>query len=123
VIYSKETKEGVKMRTSDFVEKRKFKRLDLSLPMKLRRVTEQGKEETVEAVTSNVSYNGAQVIEINLKNIKPNDSLHIVISVPRDEARDFPFSRIVGNAKVVRADKEACGLEFSEDVSRLFIAN
>jgi len=111
------------MRVSDFIEKRKFKRLDLSLPMRLSRVTEQGKEETVEAVTSNVSYNGAQVIEINLKNIKPNDNLHIVISVPRDEARDFPFSRITGNAKVVRADKEACGLEFSEDVSRLFIAN
>ena len=33
------------MRTSDFVEKRKSKRLSLSLPMMLRRVTEDGKTE------------------------------------------------------------------------------
>ena len=112
------------MRTSDFVEKRRTKRLDLSLPMKLRRVTEDGKtEEVVEAVTSNVSYNGAYVVDINLKNIKPNEDLHITLSVPKDESRDFPFSRITGKARVVRAEKEAYGLEFSEDVSRLFVAN
>lgn len=111
------------MKMGDFLEKRRFKRLGLSLPMKLRRVTEEGTEESVEAVTSNVSYNGAYVVNIDLKNIKPNDSLHITLSVPRDEARDFPFSRISGKAKVIRAEKEACALEFSEDMSRLFVAN
>lgn len=111
------------MRTSDFIEKRRFKRLGLSLPMKLRRLTEEGKEEAVEAVTSNVSYNGAYIRDMDLKNIKPNDNLHITLSVPRDEARDFPFSRITGKARVVRAEREACALEFSEDVSRLCIAN
>ena len=111
------------MRGADFVEKRRFKRLGLSLPMELRRVTKEGKGEVVEGVTSDVSYEGARVINIDLKNIKPNDSLHITLSVPRDESRDFPFSRITGNARVVRAEDEACGLEFSEDISRLFIAN
>jgi hypothetical protein len=111
------------MKASEFIEKRKTKRLGLSLPMKLRRVTGDGKEETIEGVTSDVSYNGAYVINIDLKNIKPNDNLHISISIPRDEARDFPFSRIMGKARVVRAEKESCGLEFSEDISRLFIAN
>jgi hypothetical protein len=111
------------MRTGDFVEKRRTKRLDLSLPMKLRRVTEEGKGDVIEGITSDVSYDGARVININLKNIKPNDSLHITLSVPRDEARDFPFSRIVGNARVVRAENEAYALEFNEDISRLFVAN
>lgn len=111
------------MRGVDFVEKRKFKRIPMSLPMKLRRVTESEKEEMVEAVTSNVSYNGAYLPDINTKGIKPNDNFHITFSVPRDEARDFPFSRITGNARVVRAEDDTCALEFSEDVSRLFVAN
>ena len=111
------------MRGSDFVEKRRTKRLAMSLPMKLRRVTGEGKWEAVEAVTSNVSYNGAYVTDIDLKDIKPSDSLHITFSVPRDEARDFPFSRIIGKARVVRAEDETCALEFNEDISRLFVAN
>ena len=111
------------MRVSDFVEKRRFKRLDLSLPMKLRRISSDGKEEVVEGATANISYYGAYVVDIDLKNIKPNDNLHITLSIPRDEARDFPFSRIIGKAKVIRAEKESCALEFSEDVSRLCIAN
>ena len=111
------------MRGADFVEKRRFKRLGLSLPMMLRRVTGSGKEEAVEAVTSNVSYNGAYITDIDLKNIGPNDNLHVSLSVPRDDARDFPFSRITGLARVVRAENGACALEFSEDVSRLFVAN
>ncbi|MDP2911606.1 MAG: hypothetical protein Q8N76_04675, partial [Candidatus Omnitrophota bacterium] len=99
------------------------KRIPMSLPMKLRRVTESEKEETVEASTSNVSYNGAYLPDINTKGIKPNDNFHITFSVPRDEARDFPFSRITGNARVVRAEDDTCALEFSEDMSRLFVAN
>ncbi|MFA5388496.1 MAG: PilZ domain-containing protein [Candidatus Omnitrophota bacterium] len=110
------------MNMADFIEKRGSKRLGLSLPMKLRRVAE-GKEEAVEAVTSNVSYNGAYVVNIDLSNIKPGDNLRINISVPRDDARDFPFSRITGSARVVRAEKQACALEFNDDVSRLFVAN
>ncbi len=111
------------MKMSNFIEKRKFKRLDLSLPMKLKRFTEKGGEEVIEAVTSNVSYNGACVRDFDPKDLKPCDNLHVTFSVPRDEARDFPYSRITGNAKVVRVDEETCGLEFSEDVSRLCIAN
>lgn len=111
------------MRESDFMEKRKFKRLDLSLPVKVKLATKENKEGAIEVITSNVSYNGAYIRNIDLTNIKPNDNLHITISVPRDEARDFPFSRISGNARVVRAEKETCAFEFSEEVSRLCIAN
>jgi len=111
------------MRSSDLVEKRRFKRLDLSLPTELRRLSEEGKGESGEGKTLNVSYNGAYVINISLKNIKPNDILNISLSVPRDEARDFPFSRIVGKARVVRVDKDGFALEFGEDINRLFIAN
>ncbi len=111
------------MRVSDYIEKRRFKRLDLSLPMRLRRVTGDGKEDVKEGVTINVSFNGAYIIDIDIKDIKPKENLHITLSVPRDEARDFPFSRVVGEAKVIRVDKEGVALEFDENVSRLCVAN
>ncbi|MDO8603113.1 MAG: PilZ domain-containing protein [Candidatus Omnitrophota bacterium] len=111
------------MKMSDFVEKRRSRRLNLSLPMVLRRLTGEGKEEVVEAVTSNVSYDGVCISDVDLKDIKPNDNLQITLSVPRDDSRDFPFSRIIGKARVVRAGMETYALEFSEDVSRLCIAN
>jgi hypothetical protein len=111
------------MRVNDFVEKRRFQRLDLSLPIRLRRISDEGKEKILEGVTVDVSYNGSYVIDINIKDIKAEDNVHISLSVPRDYARDFPFSRITGKARVARVGEDGVALEFSEDVSRLFIAN
>lgn len=110
------------MKSDDFVEKRRFKRLDLSLPMKIRRTLSNGKEETHEGVTANVSFNGAYVVDINLTNINPEDKLNISITVPKDETRDFPFSRIAGKAVVTRVEKDGIALEFVEDINRLFVA-
>lgn len=111
------------MKVGNFVEKRKFKRLGLSLPMTLKRTLSDGKEEVQDGVTFNVSFSGTYVTDINIRNIQPEDNLNISISVPRDETRDFPFSRLVGNARVVRVEKDGIALEFSEDISRLFVAN
>lgn len=111
------------MRVGDIVEKRRFKRLDLSLPMRLRHISGTGKEDTIDSITANVSYNGAYVLDIDLKNLKPNDELHMTLSVPRDETRDFPFSRLTGRAKVIRVEEDGIALEFDEDISRLFVAN
>jgi hypothetical protein len=110
------------MRVEDFVEKRRFKRLGMALPMKIRRASDEGKEDVGIGITINVSFNGAYVQSINIKDINPEDNINISLSVPRDEARDFPFSRIVGKAKVVRVEDEGIGLEFSEDIDRLFVA-
>ena len=109
------------MRTGDFVEKRQFKRLDLSLPVILRRIPSDGKEEAQDTVTVNVSFNGAYVIDV--KDMKPGGKLRISISVPRDETREFPFSRITGKARVMRVEKDGIALEFGEDINRLFVAN
>jgi len=111
------------MRAGEFAEKRQFKRLDLSLPTTLKSLSGDEKQREQEGVTLNISYNGAYVADIEIKNIKSDDTLKISISVPRDESRDFPFSRVVGKAKVIRVDKDGVALEFAEDVNRLFIAN
>ncbi len=111
------------MKASDFVEKRKFKRLDLSLPMKVKRVSSTGKEEVFSGATGDVSYDGVYIVNIKIKNIKPEDSIHISISVPREDARDFPFSRLTGNATVIRVEEDGVAAEFSKDINRLFVAN
>ncbi|MBU1007257.1 MAG: PilZ domain-containing protein [Candidatus Omnitrophica bacterium] len=111
------------MRTSDFVEKRRFKRLDLTLPTELKRLSDEKKWEAQEGVTINVSYNGAYVGDISIKNMNAGDTLNISLSVPKDESRDFPFSRIAGKARVIRVAKDGIALEFDEDINRLFIAN
>ncbi|MFC1621360.1 PilZ domain-containing protein [Candidatus Omnitrophota bacterium] len=111
------------MRAADYSEKRQFKRLDLSFPTTLKNFTGDGEHREQEGVTLNVSYNGAYVADIEIKNIKVQDTLKISISVPREETRDFPFSRVVGKAKVIRVDKDGVALEFTEDVNRLFVAN
>lgn len=111
------------MKTGGFDEKRRSKRLDLSLPITVKRASGKEKAELHSAVTINVSYNGAYVVDIGLKNIKPEDHLNVSISVPREEARDFPFSRLTGKAKVVRVEKQGVALEFGEEMSRLFVAN
>ena len=110
------------MRTDSFAEKRRFKRLDLSLPVRLKRILNDGKEEVVDTFTSNVSYTGAYVSEVSLKDVNPEDSLQVSLSVPREDTRDFPFSRFTGKARVIRVEKNDIALEFSEDISRLCVA-
>lgn len=111
------------MRGGGFVEKRRSKRLDLSLPMRIKCISGDGKEKVQEGLTININFSGAYVGDINIKGISANDSINISLSVPRDDTRDFPFSRIVGKAKVVRVEKDGIALEFNEDISRLFVAN
>lgn len=110
------------MRPTDFTEKRRTKRLDLTLPARLG-ISSKEDEKVREGVTLNVSFNGAYIININLDAIKENDSINVSLSVPRDEAREFPFSRIAGKAKVTRVEKDAVAIDFDEDVTRLFVAN
>ncbi len=111
------------MKTGDFTEKRKFKRLDLSIPAKLKRTSSSGKEEVFSGATGDVSYNGAYIVDIKIKSIKPEDTIHISLSVPREDARDFPFSRLIGDATVIRVEEDGIAVEFSKDVNRLFVAN
>ena len=111
------------MRSGDFAEKRRSRRLDLSLPANIRYASADGKEKALKGITINVSFNGAYLSDISLTNVKPEDEINISISVPRDDTRDFPFSRLIGKAKVVRVDNEGVAVDFDEDIARLFVAN
>ena len=111
------------MKPGDFDEKRKFKRLQMAVPAKIKLTTEDGKEEVFEGFTLDISFNGAYIININIEGISAEDNINLSLTVPRDNTRDFPFSRIIGKARVVRVEKNAVALEFNENVSRFFVAN
>jgi len=111
------------MRQGIFAEKRKFERLKMAIPVTLKHVSDDGKEQLAEGVTSDVSYSGAFVKDLACRSLKPNDSLRVSLTVPRDSARDFPFSRFSGKAKVVRVAEDGVALEFGEQMLRLFVAN
>ncbi|MFH1782748.1 MAG: PilZ domain-containing protein [Candidatus Omnitrophota bacterium] len=111
------------MKTGDFKEKRQFKRLQMAFPTKIKLIAENGEEKVFEGLTLDVSFNGAYVVNIHMENVNPEDSVNMSLAIPRDSTRDFPFSRIIGKARVVRVEKDAVALEFKEDVSRLFVAN
>lgn len=111
------------MRPVDFTEKRRSKRLELFFPTKLKCVLSDGKEEISDGITANVSYSGAYIRDFDTKGIKPYDNLHISMSVSRDDARDFPFSRLIGKAKVIRVERDGVALEFDKNINRLSIAN
>ncbi len=107
---------------SNFIEKRKFKRLELSLPVQLRQILSDGKEEVNNGVSSNISYSGVYIKDINAAGMMPGDNLNISILIPRAFAKEFPFSRLIGKAKIVRAEGDSAALEFDKDIHRLCIA-
>ena len=106
----------------DFTEKRKFKRLGLSMPVRLRQALSDGKEKINNGISSNISYSGVYIKDINAAGMMQGDSLGISILVPRVFANEFPFSRLIGKARVVRAEGNSAALEFNRDIYRLCIA-
>ena len=116
-------RDRVRIEMNDFTEKRKFKRLGLSLPVKLRCILSNGKEEINNGVTGDISYNGAYVKGINTGNLKLDDKLHMSILIPRDNRDEFPFSRLTGKTRVVRVERDGIAFEFDEDINRLFVAS
>ncbi len=106
----------------NFTEKRKFKRLKLSLPVQLRQVLSDGKEGVNNGVSSNISYSGVYIKDIDAADMMPGNSLNISILIPRAFAKEFPFSRLIGKANVVRAEGDSAALEFNKDIQRLCIA-
>ena len=85
-------------------EKRRYKRLELALPIEVRKISPPAELIFEEATTTNVSLSGAYFKTRIWKDVKPEEGVYISISVPREMRRYFPFSRLAGKAKVVRVE-------------------
>lgn len=110
---------------SDF-ERRKHRRLSIALPMEVRKLEDAGEVMFEQAKTSNISLGGAYLKTRVWKDMRPQEGVYVSISVPRDVSKDFPYSRLVGKARIVRVEmllenkvdrlaKQGIGIEFSSD--------
>ncbi len=108
-------------------EKRKYRRLGLTLPIEVRKIGPPAEPIFEEATTSNVSLGGAYFRTRTRKHVRPEEGVYISISIPRETARQFPFSRLAGKARVARVEelpgneldplaKQGIALEFSSDL-------
>lgn len=109
------------------VDRRRFPRHSLCFPLRLRGM-DCPDGESDQTMTHNISFGGAYFR--TLKEVKVGDKVHVMICVPEDMMKQFPFSRLVGESRVVRVEKpeEAGGkmqegkniaLEFGQDMIRL----
>jgi len=110
------------MRGEVFVEKRRARRLNMSFPITLQFDSDTGKEKVREGLTVDISFYGAYVKDVSRNDIKPEDKLNVFLFIPKDDRDEFPFSRFVGKAKVVRVEKDAIAIDFKEDMFRLSVA-
>ena len=113
-------------------ERRQHRRLELVVPILTRRF-EQADDLFKEGVTKNLSLAGVYFTTAAWRELTPNDQLAISISVPREKAREFPFSRIAGRGRIIRVEELAkiadnrprllgVALEFGEDLTVLTMA-
>ena len=63
---------------------------------------ERGVFETGE--TKDVSLAGVYFTTPAWQDVRPQELLTLSVSVPREQSRDFPFSRLVGRGRVVRVE-------------------
>ena len=82
--------------------------------------------------TKDVSLAGVYFTTPAWQDVQPQEILTVSVSVPREQSRDFPFSRLAGRGRVVRVDalsgetpderRLGIAVEFAEDLSILTAA-
>lgn len=113
-------------------ERRSHERLDIVLPIEVRMRREEmvGEMMFEEAKTVNLSLGGVYFRTSFRKPIDVGEDVSVSVSIPRGKFRFFPFSRLVGRARVVRVEdlpgnaldplaKQGIALEFSGDLISL----
>ncbi len=103
-------------------ERRKHKRVALSIPAKVTGPQDAQRVMLERASTVNISQGGAYFRTGDRPEISPGEKVNIHISIPRSEANIFPFSRLAGKAKVIRVEKEGMALKFDDDLIFLAVA-
>jgi hypothetical protein len=112
------------------LERRLHRRLDLQLPIEIKRKSEDGLSLLAQTNTGNVSLGGALCTIPASHSIRENELLQISLTVPKENQGRFPFTRLVGEARVVRmepalnklASPRRIALQSSSDIIKLLAA-
>ena len=103
-------------------ERRKHKRVTLSIPTMVKEPHDAQRLIFEGASTINISQAGVYLRTGDRPEVEPGRKVNIHIPIPRSEANVFPFSRLAGEAEVVRVEKDGLALKFDDDLIFLAVA-
>lgn len=85
-------------------DRRRDRRIQMALPMHARKIESDAPGHFREGVTKNISLAGVYFTTSAWPTIDQHESLMVSVAVPRERAREFPFSRLAGRGRVVRVE-------------------
>ena len=111
------------------VDRRRGRRIHLQAPLLIRRTGTDKLEPFKEQQTENLGLAGAY-FETDEGGFQVNEVVMTSVSIPESQRRDFPFTRLAGQGRVVRVDtlggasgegrkKYGIALEFGNDLAAL----
>ena len=115
------------------IDRRRHRRIDLTVPILARRSTDGTTAPFKQGVARNLSLAGVYFTTAGWHELEADEVMTISVSVPPEKVRNFPFSRLAGRGRVVRVDELAkvasegptlfgIALEFGEDLTVLTAA-
>ena len=115
------------------IDRRRHRRIDLTVPILARRNGEGTDAPFREGVAKNLSLAGIYFTTAGWKQLEADEIMTISVSIPVEKVRSFPFSRLAGRGRIVRVEELAkiasegptlygVALEFGEDLTVLTAA-
>jgi len=120
------------MATPSGMDRRRQRRVNLNMTIMLRR-TAGSEGEVKEGVAKNVSLAGVYFTMAGWQPLRADEVITFSVSVPPENIRSFPFSRLAGRGRVVRVEDlaktlegnqalQGVALEFGQDLTVLAAA-
>lgn len=113
-------------------ERRRYRRVPVTAHVLAKRMLTEQQSAFEAGVAKDVSLAGVYFTTSAWKSVQPQEVLTLSIAVPRQQTRDFPFSRLAGRGRVVRVDtmsgdtskasRLGIALEFGDDLTVLTAA-
>ena len=115
------------------IDRRRHRRIDLSVPILARRHNEGSAAPFKEGIARDLSLAGVYFTTAGWHELMQDESMTISVSIPPEQVRGFPFSRLAGRGRVVRVEELAkvstggptmygVALEFGQDLTVLTAA-
>ena len=115
------------------IDRRRHRRIDLTVPILARRNGDGQEASFKEGVAKNLSLAGVYFTTAGWQELAEDEVMTISVSIPPEQVRHFPFSRLAGRGRVVRVEELAkvatsgptmygVALEFGEDLTVLTAA-
>ena len=112
------------------VERRRGRRASVKAPLLIRRFAASGLGPAKEEVAENISLAGVYFETEESSAYAPHDVVMTSVSIPDQQNRQFPFTRVAGRSRVVRVNellpqgpsgrkRFGIALEFGDDVTAL----